>query len=365
LARAVAAFRILALGYALVLVIADHHHYDRPSLAWALLGAMAVWTAITAAAYDGTARWPGRWPWWLLATDVAIAVGMVLATVAVESHARISAGAPTLPAAWVAAPVLICAIAGGPWLGGLAALALSAADVTERSGVTQHTFNGVVLLLMAGVVGGYVVRLGQRAQDVIEAAARRESATAQRDRLAREIHDSVLQVLALVARRGAAIGGETAELAALAAAQEAVLRQLVAMPVLDTRVAGEIDLRSLLSGLGSERVTVSNPADPVMLGERESTAVVGAVSEALSNVERHGGPQAHAWVLIEALPDEVTVTVRDNGQGIADGRLTQAAAAGRLGVSQSMVGRIEAIGGVLVVTSAVGAGTEVEIRVPR
>jgi signal transduction histidine kinase len=364
LARAVAAFRILALGYAVVLVIADHRHYDRPSLAWALLGVMAVWTAVTTVAYDGTARWP-RWPGWLLATDVAIAVGLVLATLAVEPHARISAGAPTLPAAWVAAPVLICAIAGGPWLGGLAALAVSAADVIERRGFTQHTFNGVVLLLMAGVVGGYVVRLGQRAQDVIEAAARRESATAERDRLAREIHDSVLQVLALVARRGTAIGGETAELAELAADQEAVLRRLVAMPALDTPGAGEVDLRPLLSGMGTARVTVSNPAEPVLLGQTDAAAVAGAVVEALSNVERHGGPQAHAWVLIEALPDEVTVTVRDNGQGMTDGRLAQAAAAGRLGVIQSMVGRIETIGGVLVITSAVGAGTEVEIRVPR
>ena len=44
---------------------------------------------------------------------------------------------------------------------------------------------------------------------------------------ARDIHDSVLQVLAMVQRRGAEAGGAAAELGRLAGQQEAALRSLI------------------------------------------------------------------------------------------------------------------------------------------
>ena len=42
----------------------------------------------------------------------------------------------------------------------------------------------------------------------LQHVAELEAATRERERLARGIHDSVLQVLALVQRRGAELGGE-------------------------------------------------------------------------------------------------------------------------------------------------------------
>ena len=54
-----------------------------------------------------------------------------------------------------------------------------------------------------------------------------EAASRERERLARDIHDSVLQVLALVQRRGAEAGGAAAELGRLAGQQEAALRALM------------------------------------------------------------------------------------------------------------------------------------------
>ena len=53
------------------------------------------------------------------------------------------------------------------------------------------------------------------------------AAAAERARLARAVHDGVLQVLALVQRRGAELGGEAAELGRLAGEQEAALRTLI------------------------------------------------------------------------------------------------------------------------------------------
>src|SRR3954454_501496 len=374
--RAVGGFRIAALVYSAALVVANHEHYARPGLGWLLLAVMAVWTAVMVTAgrrADGPPRL-------LLLADVAVAAGLVLATLAVETSTRVDQGSSTLPAAWVAGAVLACAVAGGWWAGGAAAVVVSVADLVERGAVTAHTFNGVVLLLLAGFVGGYVVDLSLRAERAVAAASRREAAVAERERLARQIHDSVLQVLALVSRRGADGGGDIADLARLAGEQEVALRALVGAPPAEPDAArgalaaappaepdahGEIDLRSLLEPLAVGKVNVSCPAGPVMLPASVAGELASAVRESLANVDRHAGPAARAWVLVEDEADAVTVTVRDDGAGFDDARLVEARRAGRLGVAQSIIGRMADVGGTAVVDSAPGRGTEVELRVHR
>jgi hypothetical protein len=56
---------------------------------------------------------------------------------------------------------------------------------------------------------------------------------------------------------------------------------------------------------------------------------------------RTASPGTKAWVLVEDEPAEVTVSVRDEGPGIAAERLAQAEEQGRLGVAQSIRGRID------------------------
>jgi signal transduction histidine kinase len=70
-------------------------------------------------------------------------------------------------------------------------------------------------------------------------------------------------------------------------------------------------------------------------------------------------------VLVEDEGGTVTVTARDEGPGIPDGRLAEAEAAGRLGVAQSIRGRIRDLGGTVTITTVAGQGTEVELRIPR
>jgi signal transduction histidine kinase len=112
-------------------------------------------------------------------------------------------------------------------------------------------------------------------------------------------------------------------------------------------------------------VTVSCPAGAVPLGDAPALALAAATGEALDNVRRHAGPDAKAWVLVEDDGAAVTVSVRDNGLGFAPGRLEEAEAAGRLGVAQSIRGRIRDVRGTARLTSSPGQGTEVELRVPR
>jgi signal transduction histidine kinase len=107
------------------------------------------------------------------------------------------------------------------------------------------------------------------------------------------------------------------------------------------------------------------PAGPVLLPIGVATELAAAVHEALDNVRCHAGPAAHAWVLLDDDGTEVTVTIRDDGPGIAPGRLAAAAADGRLGVSQAIRGRMRDLGGSAGVTSTPGTGTEVRLGMPR
>lgn len=361
--RAIAAFRVVTLVYAAVLILRDRHGYAHPAAGLVALAVMAGWTAFATAAYARPAlRRRG-----LVAADVLVAVALILGTRLVDTGPHIAHGAATLPVSWAAAPVLACAVAGGPWAGLAGSAAVSAADLVERMAPARNTFNGVVLLLITGVVGGYVVRLGVRAEAAVDRAARLEAATKERERIAREIHDSVLQVLALVSRRGRELGGDASELGRLAGEGETALRTLVAAPPSPAHPAhaAELDLRPLLEPYASARVTVSCPAEAVPLPAATARAMAAATGEALDNVTRHAGTDASAWVLLEDEGTVITVSVRDDGAGFAADRLVRAVESGRLGVAQSIVGRMRDVGGTADVTSSPGQGTEVELRVTR
>lgn len=365
--RGVVAYRLAALAYAAALIVANRDAYAHPGAALGVLAGMAGWTVLMTVA---NSRDRGR-VWAVVAADHVVCVLATLVSGPVQGADRVAADTPTLPTSWAASPVLGSALLGGP-VGGLAgALVQAAASVAARGEVTLATLGNVVLLLLAGTVGGYVVRLAVGSERRLAEAVRREAATRERERLARTIHDGVLQVLALVRRRGAELGGEAGELARLAGEQEIALRGLVTTPPPELDPAGgggggeAVDLRSLLAAERSAVVTVSAPAEPVPLPAPVAAELAAAVRAALDNVARHAGPGARAWVLVEDLDTEVAVTVRDDGAGIPPGRLEQAAAEGRLGVAGSLRGRLKDLGGTMAVVSAPGEGTEIELRVPR
>ena len=111
-------------------------------------------------------------------------------------------------------------------------------------------------------------------------------------------------------------------------------------------------------------VTVSTPGVPVELPAADAAELVAAVRACLDNVATHVGADAPAWILLEDTGDAVTVSVRDEGPGIPPERLAEAEADGRLGVSQSIVGRVTELGGTATLDSG-GYGTEWELVVPR
>jgi signal transduction histidine kinase len=360
--RAIAVFRFASMGFVLVSVIRNVGDYTHPVAAVPAAAVLVLWSAAAAYLYARPA-WR-HWP--LLVADLLVTLALLLATPWIVGRAALDAGTPTLAVAWQAGPVLTWAVSGGRRRGAVAALILGAADLIVRDKLTQSSITGLMLMLLAGVAVGHVARLTVESERRLQRAAELEAAGRERERLARGIHDSVLQVLAMVQRRGAHLDGEAGELARLAGEQEAALRALIATSVpLAARAGPDVDLRTVLDRFAAPEVSIAAPATPVLLPGRVATEIGAAVGAALDNVVQHCTGGTRVWVLLEDEPDGVVVSVRDDGPGIADGRLAEAAGQGRLGVAQSIRGRIADLGGTVEIVSAPGQGTEVELRVPR
>ncbi len=360
--RAALVFRVFAAIFSCVLIGRTHPDYARPGLAFVVGAAIVIWTAFTA--YAVARVWVEHASF--VAADVAVVAGLTLLSIAAETTAQRHGGSATLTTVWAAGPALSAGIRFG-WRAGLGAgIVQAAVSIFVRGGWDANTITNAVLLALAGTSTGYVSELLARAEKDLERASAQRAVSEERDRLARTIHDGVLQVLAMVQRRGTELGGPAAELGRLAGEQEEALRALITSTAHESGTDdGQVDLAARLLALRTADVTVSVPAQSLGMRRDRADELLRAVAAALDNVERHAGASAHAWVLLEDLGSEVVVTVRDDGVGVASGRLVEAARQGRLGVSSSVRGRAEALGGRAVIVSAPGEGTEVEITVPR
>lgn len=381
--RALTAYRILTMLYAILLAVFGREKYDRPWVAIAFLTLMTVWTLATLPKVSGAAACTKRF----LGADLTLALIGILVTPLADFQAQHMDG-PTLPSIWTAGSVLAFAIKGGWRWAAFASTFVAVANLIERAEPSRDTLHNVLLVWVASIAIGYVVEVARASERTLARALEIEAATRERERLARDIHDSVLQVLAMVQRRGTALGGEAAELGRMAGEQEVALRTLVSSGLVpptrlsedaaegavvrtvetddeETDPPAATDLRALLAPHAGSRVTFAEPGAPVLLVPAAAAELAAAVGAALDNVRVHAGESAQAWILVEDWPDEVIVTVRDDGPGIPEGRLAQAEGEGRLGVAQSIRGRLRDLGGTAELISVPGQGTEVELKVPK
>ncbi|MGW0782589.1 MacS family sensor histidine kinase [Streptomyces sp. NPDC002913] len=384
--RALTAYRVLTLVYAALLAGFGRATFERPWVAVAFLAFLALWTLATLPRVANAASCTKRF----LGLDLVVALTGILLTPLADLDAQHIDG-PTLPSIWTAGSVLAFALKGGWRWAAFASTLVAAANIVERGEPSEDTFHNVLLVWVASIAIGYVVEVARASERTLARALEIEAATRERERLARDIHDSVLQVLAMVQRRGTALGGEAAELGRMAGEQEIALRTLVSSGLVPTTrvsedsaegavvrlVAGEsgqdeenaedaeCDLRTLLAVHAGSRVSFAEPGAPVLLPAGAARELAAAVSAALDNVQVHAGTDAQAWILVEDEPDAVIVTVRDDGPGIPEGRLDQAEGEGRLGVALSIRGRLRDLGGTAELISVPGQGTEVELKVPK
>ncbi len=370
--RAAQVFRVASFGYAVAVEITSARDYAHPYLSWALVAVEAAWTGVAVVAL--TLGWHRRA---VVAVELALALLLVLSSWVVSPRAFWVTHESLPTTLWCANVVVSFGLLWGPLAGAVVGLVVALAVNLVSSQLTDPPWRdaSVPVLVTIGFVLGVLARTATRANDQLRAAVEQRAATEERERLARQVHDGALQVLALVARRQGAVD---AELAAMADEQQRALRGYLSQlpaPSPDAPVraatthratlAGTLDVAAALTDLESSAIRVSVPPGPVRLDSHRAEELVAAVHAALHNVAVHAGPEAVAYLLVEDLDEEVVVSVRDDGPGIPQGRLERAAREGRLGVRQSIRGRLAAVGGTAELTTTDGEGTEWELRVPR
>ncbi len=365
--RGLDVFRPLAAVYAAWLAWQRHESMVRPEVAAAVLLVMLCWSLALLVYRRRTVR--------VVVAEVSIAVAGILLTMLAESPEAIAAGQFTLPTVWAAGSVAGGAVVAGARGGLAAAGVIAVADLVEVGTPTQSTVHNIVLLVLLGGLVGLAVDLARSGLEREEQVLLERERLHERERIARVVHDGVLQSLAYIHRRGDDIGGEATELSELAAEQERSLRRFVSGtgapgvspedPDLRGEEGGEVDLRLPLTARESPDVSVSVPADPVLVDAAVAREVDAAVAATLDNVVRHAGAGARAWVLLEGDSSGIRLTVRDDGRGAELAHLLGASDRGRMGVSTSVRGRIEDLGGSATWTTRPGGGCVVRMSVPR
>lgn len=375
----VLAFRWAALAWMGALA-ATSSDFRRPALAWLAFGAAVAWTAIVS---TRVLREPDRAT---LAFDLGLSLALIVISGLVVPEGGVVQGRPFFATAYPAAAVLSWAVARGLVAGLAAGAAAGAALILSRpaNGVPlgdlttaqwQTLANGIVTYALAGGAVGLVSRLIDRARTDLQVAlaermreTQRAARLAERDALGRQIHDSVLQSLAMVHKKGKELAqhgpvdaNEVARLADLAGAQEQALRSLIVRADVEPP-QGTASLRDHLEALGLSfagtiPVTVSS-AGAAYLPRHTVDEIVAAAKQAVDNAVEHAGPAARVTVFVDDRDGATEVTVRDDGAGF------DIAHAGGYGL-RSMRGRIEDIGGTFTITSAPGRGTEIEMKVPK
>lgn len=360
--RGVVVFRAITAVFAIIAITVHHDGFARPALGWVVLAGIAVWTVLTCLAYsyDRTRRLQ------VIVIDLLVTLtlmGSSALVLSTEQLTEVAQRTPLLTTVWASGPVVAAAVHAGRVAGALFGVAVAVVDVSVRGYFTIDLARDAILLVGTGFVLGLAATAARRASEQLRRLTRAEAATAERERLARSIHDSVVQVLARVRARADQLDGEAGELARLAGEQEIALRCLFSAT--PPGAIGEQDLAGALRLLAGSRVEVSVPATAVPLPAADVDELVAVTREALANTARHCGPEAKSWVLVEDLGEEVVLTVSDDGPGVDSGQLVGAKCAGRMGVSGSIRGRVADLGATLTLDTGPGRGTEWEVRLAR
>lgn len=306
-------------------------------VAWTLtaFAAVALVPLTVLAAGDGRRFTPALVGLVLAVTAVAVAAGVWAALIDRRDPAR---GPRHAMAVRTAGAILI-----------VAALALTLLAARD-GGVADVLVVIVPLVGLAALASTNLVEKWRELSGERDKRIREE----QRSEMAAHLHDSVLQTLALIQNRG----GASSDVARLARAQERELRAWLYDGDQPADSDLPTDLRDYAAALELDYPVRIDVVAAGASTERASGEIAAAAREAMLNAARHAGGEVSVY--IEGGVDGVDVFVRDRGPGFDLAHVPS----DRLGVRQSIIGRLRRLGGAATVSSGSG-GTEVHLRSAR
>ncbi|NLA34215.1 MAG: histidine kinase [Actinobacteria bacterium] len=218
-------------------------------------------------------------------------------------------------------------------------------------------------LALVVAIAGLALVMGPTALRLVRSVGAERDArirSHERAAVAAHLHDSVLQTLTLIQKRA----DDPAATVALARHQERSLRRWL---------YGGGEVAASLDGVGwrgrAERLVTELEdqylvaIELVMVGDGESTpsidAALLAAREALVNAAKFSGVDV-IDVFCERSEGRFEVFVRDRGKGFDLATI----GADRHGIRDSIIGRVERVGGRARIRTAAGEGTEVHVEVP-
>jgi two-component system nitrate/nitrite sensor histidine kinase NarX len=205
------------------------------------------------------------------------------------------------------------------------------------------------------------------------ASIQAEATEVERQRIARELHDSLAQNIAYLRLKLDMLIGEDAlhEIAAVHQQLEQMrdvadqAYQQVRGTLVNLRPEGSPDLRAALLKLAKSfderagfKVYFSSEGTPFVLAQEQQ--VHNIVQEALTNVEKHAGA-TQVNIGLRWTKDHLEITVTDDGRGFEPASIQ---ANGHYGLS-IMRERAHSIGAKIKVTSGAGQGTHITLSIPR
>jgi signal transduction histidine kinase/phage shock protein PspC (stress-responsive transcriptional regulator) len=245
----------------------------------------------------------------------------------------------------------------------LVCLGIAGFAVTRGLGPHLGTVLQASLALLVGtalLAGPYLVRL---TQDLSEERLMRIRAQ-ERAEVAAHVHDSVLHTLTLIQRNA----DNPREVARLARAQERELRAWLYRPAGTGKDEGD-EPDTLAEAVRRTAAEVEDhhgvPVEVVCVGDcpldERLSAQLQAAREAMVNAAKYGGGGGPVQVFAEVEGRTVFVSVRDHGPGFD----LDAVPPDRMGVRESVIGRMRRNGGTAVLRSAPEGGTVVELEMER
>ena len=245
----------------------------------------------------------------------------------------------------------------------LVGLGLTVFMVVRGSAAQLGNVLTAAIAVVAGVAllaGPWLVRMTQDLSDERLMRIRAQ----ERAEVAAHVHDSVLHTLTLI-QRNADDGGEVRR---LARAQERELRAWLYKPqgTGKDEATGPDTLAEAVKATAAEVEDHHGvPIEVVVVGDCPLddglTALAQAAREAMVNAAKYGGEGGAVQVYAEVEGRTVFVSVRDRGPGFD----LDAVPGDRMGVRESIFGRMERNGGTARMRSAPDGGTEVELEMER